>query len=192
MCTRSLFLWNNGLLLFIGAEMESLPETDYQCMFSTDTLILDPRELVERNEVIGDFAYLEDIETEKGNTVQAQGYLITFGSSPSYYTLPYGTTTVIEWTPCEEVDYVGLEDLPNEARQDLVLYPNPANDFAYLNHFSGENVHLQLYDFSGKQIINERLIYNKINLQSLPVGLYLYRILDKDKNSLGNGKLQKW
>ena len=186
------FLWNTAEIQLIGVELSSLPETDYQCMFSADTLVLDPRELVERNEEVGIFNYLEDIEIEGGDIVQVQGYLIELNAFSYFNTLPYGATSIIKWTPCEEVNYVGLEDIPNNVNQELFLYPNPANDFVYLNHFSGENLHLQLYDFSGKQIINERLTQNKINLQSLSAGLYLYRVLDKDRNSVGNGKLQKW
>ena len=185
-------LWNNALIDLIGVEMQSLPETDYQCLFSADTLILDPRDLLERNEEISIFNYLEDIEVEGGETIQVQGYLITFNAFTSFHTYDQTTNSFVEWTPCEEVDYVGLENLSIEENQVLFLYPNPADDFVYLNHFSGENLDLQLYDFSGKQVINQRLTQNKINLQSLPSGLYLYRVLDKNKNNVGNGKLQKW
>ena len=118
--------------------------------------------------------------------------MIDFSAFAYFYTLPYGATSIIEWTPCEEVDYVGLEDLPIEAKQEFFLYPNPVNEFVYLNHFSGENLWLQLYDFTGKQVINDRLSHNKVNLQALPAGLYLYRILDKNKRNVGYGKLQKW
>jgi hypothetical protein len=56
----------------------------------------------------------------------------------------------------------------------LILYPNPANDFVYLDQkYTGKE--LRFYNLTGKEIF--RTIYdgNYLNVEQLPVGLYLVR-----------------
>jgi hypothetical protein len=56
----------------------------------------------------------------------------------------------------------------------LILYPNPANDFVYLNQkYTGKE--LIFYNLTGKEIFRTVYDGNYLNVEQLPVGLYLVR-----------------
>lgn len=56
----------------------------------------------------------------------------------------------------------------------LILYPNPANDFVYLDQkYTGKE--LRFYNLTGKEIFRTVYDGNYLNVEQLPVGLYLVR-----------------
>ncbi len=84
----------------------------------------------------------------------------------------------------------GPLEIKNPDKQQFVLYPNPALDFISFNGDFSENLNLKIFDVSGKMIINLTITSDeKINIQSLASGIYLYQITTQ--NSTQTGKVIK-
>ena len=56
-----------------------------------------------------------------------------------------------------------------------------------------ENAHLYLFSVTGELVLNQRLVKgdNQIDVSTLPVGLYTYRIVGKDSRVLVEEKVMK-
>lgn len=76
-----------------------------------------------------------------------------------------------------------LESFPssneNEALENLVIYPNPTQDFFTIEGISANNL-ITVYDVNGKRVIQQT---NKSNIQigNLPSGTYIVNIKDNNK-----------
>lgn len=60
----------------------------------------------------------------------------------------------------------------------LHVYPNPAVDRIYFElpgHAHGDQVHLQMFDASGRMVIQEMSSSNNLNIAQLPPGIYYLR-----------------
>lgn len=80
----------------------------------------------------------------------------------------------------------GLLEIKNPDKQQFVLYPNPALDsISFYGDFS-ENMNLKIFDVSGKEILNCTITSDeKINIQSLASGIYLYQITTQNNTQTG-------
>ena len=74
---------------------------------------------------------------------------------------------------------VGIEDF---SRQDVMLYPNPANDQVHLVYFMPIN-RVEIYNATGKQLWCEHPDSEDVSLQvgHLPAGIYIVRITAGDQ-----------
>ena len=80
---------------------------------------------------------------------------------------------------------VGIEDL--EKGIPIILYPNPMVDKTlYIKGLNGES-RINLYDASGKHVLNEKLLKSSVNLSNLSPGIYIYILESKDQ--IVTGKL---
>jgi len=80
---------------------------------------------------------------------------------------------------------VGVEDL--ESGKPIILYPNPiVESRLYIKGLNGES-RINLYDATGKHVLNEKLHKSSINLSSLSSGIYVYMI--ETDNQIFTGKL---
>jgi len=80
---------------------------------------------------------------------------------------------------------VGVEDL--ESGKPIILYPNPiVENRLYIKGLNGES-RINLYDATGKHVLNEKLHKSSINLSSLSSGVYVYMI--ETDNQIFTGKL---
>ena len=59
------------------------------------------------------------------------------------------------------------------------VYPNPASDWLKIS-CSNENAILQIYDFTGRIVLEKENVHSEINISNLPAGLYMLKIIDKD------------
>ncbi|MCD4792525.1 MAG: PKD domain-containing protein [Bacteroidales bacterium] len=59
------------------------------------------------------------------------------------------------------------------------VYPNPANDRLTII-CSNEKAKLQIYDITGRLVLEEKNANSEINIERLPAGLYLLKIIDKN------------
>ncbi len=91
---------------------------------------------------------------------------------------------------------VGVAEL-NTANINIKLYPNPANDFFWLDydisHATG-NGKLIIYNTFG-EVVLQKTIFNyfktvKVDCSSLPQGVY-YILLEQDNRKVGSGKFVK-
>src|SRR5690606_41696857 len=69
----------------------------------------------------------------------------------------------------------GPLEVKTSDKQQFVIYPNPVVDFiSFYGDFS-ENLNLKIFDVSSKVIFNRTITSDeKINIQSLTNGIYLY------------------
>ena len=80
---------------------------------------------------------------------------------------------------------VGIEGL--ESGVPIILYPNPMVDKRlYIKGLSGES-RINLYDASGKHVLNEKLLKSSVNLSNLSPGIYIYILESEDQ--IVSGKL---
>ena len=80
---------------------------------------------------------------------------------------------------------VGIEDL--EQGIPIILYPNPMVDKTlYIKGLNGES-RINLYDASGKHVLNEKLLKSSVNLSNLSPGIYIYIL--ESKYQIVTGKL---
>ena len=133
--------------------------------------------------------------------MQAQEAILTSGgdasgsggsSSYSVGQLFYHTYSGTEGSAAEGVQqpyeisiHIGIEN--TEGIQLLCkIYPNPTQDYLNLivDNYDISNLSFQLYDITGKLIVQKRItnIETKINMLSLAPAVYFLRVLDQDKS----------
>lgn len=58
----------------------------------------------------------------------------------------------------------------------LIIYPNPVKDMLNITtpDFS-ENMLIEVYDMTGRQVLNEKSVSNTINVNTLPAGIYIVK-----------------
>ncbi len=70
------------------------------------------------------------------------------------------------------------EEIPGQDGQSLAVFPNPGKDIVYLsNGDRGQNLHLEIFTLSGQQVFQQEGHFaSKIDLSSLPAGMYVFRL----------------
>jgi trimeric autotransporter adhesin len=85
---------------------------------------------------------------------------------------------VAKWIGGNYVDtcgsIIGIEQIENQ-QQLVYIYPNPAADYLTIEGFN-EHTIAQVYDISGKLILNKQLNTNQIDISSLAKGLYFIKL----------------
>ncbi|MCB8999645.1 MAG: T9SS type A sorting domain-containing protein [Bacteroidales bacterium] len=66
------------------------------------------------------------------------------------------------------------------ANNDILFYPNPANDIIYLKDLSIEAI-ISIYDIKGNIIIKKRNIDNNVDINKLANGIYIINISDGNR-----------
>jgi hypothetical protein len=59
---------------------------------------------------------------------------------------------------------------------DLVVYPNPAEDWIYIDRLIENDLRIEMYNMLGKKIMDQQLTDDKINIRHLPNGIYTLRL----------------
>jgi hypothetical protein len=69
-----------------------------------------------------------------------------------------------------------------DANLDFKLYPNPTKDIVTIELSQFSNTKLEVYDINGRVLLNQNLntTSNQINIQSFPVGVYLFKITSQE------------
>lgn len=65
-------------------------------------------------------------------------------------------------------------------KNEINIYPNPANDFIHVKNVKGSNSY-KIFDASGRIFLEDHLKEEKINVSSLIEGNYMLQIISKDK-----------
>lgn len=107
-----------------------------------------------------------------------------YGSQTGVGTFPYWVE-VTDANGCQNTDtilvtvnlFVSISSIENEG--DVILYPNPNNGAFYisLNATSGQDLHLQMFDITGKKVMEEKYIIQKdapqlFTLKNIAKGIY--------------------
>ena len=59
---------------------------------------------------------------------------------------------------------------------DFSLYPNPADEFIYINSNNINIDEVNIYDLNGRIISNKKVVNNRINLDNISKGVYFVEI----------------
>jgi hypothetical protein len=59
---------------------------------------------------------------------------------------------------------------------DLVVYPNPAEDWLYIDRLTESDLRIEMYNMLGEKIMDQQLTDDKINIRHLPNGIYTLRL----------------
>ncbi len=76
----------------------------------------------------------------------------------------------------------------------IMLYPNPANDqikFSVNEKLVGHTI--RIYSLLGSELINRNITsaQESVEVSTLPQGLYIYNIIDKNNKTILTGKFNK-
>ncbi|HLS29268.1 MAG TPA: T9SS type A sorting domain-containing protein [Flavobacteriaceae bacterium] len=88
----------------------------------------------------------------------------------------------------QNVPYMSVND---QQITNLTLYPNPANDFLYIENLTNP-VQIDIYDLSGKVLLSKEVseAIKQVNVSQLAEGVYLYQ-LSQNGLEVKTGKLVK-
>ena len=91
-----------------------------------------------------------------------------------------------------EDQLAGIDD--KEADATIKVYPNPVNGTLFVDvaeqNYAGV-YYVQIFDFAGRQILNEQLINRQIETGHFSNGIYLLKVFNEDKEEIGVKKLVK-
>ena len=77
---------------------------------------------------------------------------------------------------------VGIDEIT--ILEDINIYPNPTNDFIYIDYNKNKKLFYTLYDISGKLIFDKKIISPSIDIRILDNGIYLLEIKDEEDNCI--------
>jgi hypothetical protein len=71
------------------------------------------------------------------------------------------------------------------------IYPNPAKDYVYIEMSENREVTFRLFTLAGQMVLQNEVKGSgqKININNLKEGLYIYKILDDKSGKLVSGKM---
>jgi len=80
-------------------------------------------------------------------------------------------------TIVKSVTVIGTTGIVTINDKAISVYPNPTNSILYVNGM--ENANIQLFDLTGKLLINQQNADNQINVSSLQNGIYSIKITNE-------------
>ncbi|MBI3232713.1 MAG: T9SS type A sorting domain-containing protein [Bacteroidetes bacterium] len=87
-------------------------------------------------------------------------------------------------------DVIGFSTIQNQS-ETIAIYPNPANDYIYIQSQNSSNKTINLYDLSGKVIMSKQInkFTETIDLNSISKGIYIIQVLDKNNSVISFNKV---
>jgi hypothetical protein len=81
--------------------------------------------------------------------------------------------------------------ITEQPKLELTVGPNPTSNFIFIKNPDSKNLSLKMYDVTGRMIMEQRIdnVTNTIEVNSLPIGLYMYAISDDSKRIIKTGKI---
>jgi len=90
----------------------------------------------------------------------------------------------------QEYSHVDYTSLLESELNPLFVYPNPSNGSIYLNESVNENSKILIFDLLGNNILEADFNKQEINLDDLPKGNYILKLL-RDENVVGTTTIMK-
>jgi hypothetical protein len=78
-----------------------------------------------------------------------------------------------------------ITDLKEAPNQNMVLYPNPSNDFVHITGIPSGNYQITLTDISGRQLMDQWVSVNRTyvkDIADIPNGMYYLTIQGNQRN----------
>jgi len=111
-----------------------------------------------------------------------QPHSFYLGGKRTYWGLPNNPNYDMIAKGGSVCDTLGLPNSVNEVENSNVLrvYPNPASEFITLlyNGKQNSNISLQIADLTGRLVSDQILYSNKVDISSIPEGIYLLSLLE--------------
>jgi hypothetical protein len=118
---------------------------------------------------------------------------LVFSHLPAQQLSGGSTTTrpIVNTSDAQEATKNTMES-PDAAQ--IMLYPNPANDqikFSVNEKLVGHTI--RIYSLLGSELINRNITspQESVEVSTLPQGLYIYNIIDKNNKTILTGKFNK-
>ncbi|MFW6095658.1 MAG: T9SS type A sorting domain-containing protein, partial [Bacteroidota bacterium] len=90
----------------------------------------------------------------------------------------------------KHIPYTGEDDIteidkPNQDQKDVIIYPNPAQDYINIELEGGENYNysLEIYNMQGSLLKRKENIEGNININDLSSGLYMLKVQNNSTNN---------
>ncbi len=81
-------------------------------------------------------------------------------------------------------EFTGIADSQEQIKNDLLVYPNPANDRLFINYKNeNQKTNFSIIDLLGKTVINDGIDNNYIDISMLENGVYFIQLNNEDKIS---------
>ena len=81
-------------------------------------------------------------------------------------------------------DITGINELTDNCN--VLIYPNPANDYLMINTTINENLKIEIYTIRGQNVLSAECTNNasqmRIDISQLPAGIYFIRIANNQNN----------
>lgn len=113
---------------------------------------------------------LPEIITAANNSSPAGSYdIVPYGAWDNKYEFVYVNGSLTVFTP------TNLEETSEDR---LTIYPNPANNYLYLQGNIPEDAKAVIFDLTGKTMFEQELTSQTIDISSLASGYYILKIND--------------
>jgi PKD repeat protein len=99
----------------------------------------------------------------------------------------FGADTLVK----EDYIHTIPEGFTENGMDNIVVYPNPANDILYISNPASKELKVQIVDITGKIVVDKKssAVKTKINTGELNKGVYFVRITDMNTKVSKTGKL---
>ena len=118
---------------------------------------------------IGSFA---DITLNNVSVIEPQGYQIAADDDGDKYFFNSDGTKA-KTVKIQKKDS-GIEGIADNGKE-INLYPNPAKNFVKIDGANKDDV-VVVVDYMGRKVLEQKLINNTLNIQSLPKGIYVVKV----------------
>ena len=119
-------------------------------------------------------------------------YIRFFGENANQMTIYNGALYVTNTTKVLKITdtvFLGVEDVDGSKINNVVIYPNPATDYLYIENNSTNIDIVQLFDVTGRLVKNikfSEITENKIPLSGLNAGTYILKVDNTSKKIILN------
>ncbi len=143
-----------------------------------------------------DLAYFEIQKIDNINIVKSIGQMTAKGSNSEYQFTDDNPINGINIYRLKMVRNDGVYDYSSEVKalfppkQEISVYPNPANDLIYIQlESAAEKMELEFFNYAGQSIFKKQWMdsnQTEVDVSDWPVGVYFYRLKNGPKKYSGS------
>lgn len=134
-----------------------------------------------------------DEETDYFAIITGNIYLET-PAKKVFYEITDNERGLVLWTEENHKLYFSLNTLTtkeNELSKSIKTYPNPANDFIYINYGNNIISRITVMDIEGKEVLKQTTNFEMIDISKLPSNYYLLKIITDEKITITKKIIKK-
>lgn len=120
--------------------------------------------------------------SSKESSDMSAHYLNIYGNSSAFMGDSYAKNDALSVRCLKDNNTSTINILRNSDA--IYFYPNPANDRLFLKNIKSSDATITIFDLQGKQIGNNKIVSNYIDISNLSKGIYLVKIIDSGKTMI--------